>query len=277
MLWYQQSVTGQLTISPYQIYTDRYTPRHVYGFNNGVRGDQHLGPKVIENYNNWAENLTPQLAARNVGVRLISSWRWTLGILPLLSVALTWCLLPDVRKGKNWWVVWSALIGLHVAHIPYWFTGIMDWHYVFETAPLWLLVAAAAFRGIVQIPGLRWWTFGLIALSMSVNLWTCEPLWFARVDVGVSELLLPRLRYAQFRQQIEQYRRGRDILVLVIPDPADRSMDYVTNPANLSGPVLVGRWRGESLTEIRAAFPARTLIQYDAHSRQFSAIESSRP
>ena len=44
-----------------------YTPRHIYGFNNVEMGRiRHGGPKVIENYDHWAENLTPGLAVKNV-------------------------------------------------------------------------------------------------------------------------------------------------------------------------------------------------------------------
>ena len=53
-------------VSPYQLYTDIYTPRHVYGFNNVVRGEQRLGPRVLDNYDRWAKNLTPRLAVKNV-------------------------------------------------------------------------------------------------------------------------------------------------------------------------------------------------------------------
>ncbi|MFG0335977.1 MAG: ArnT family glycosyltransferase, partial [Maioricimonas sp. JB049] len=66
---YSKAITGSALVTPYQLYTDVYTPRHVYGFNNVVRGEQKLGPKVLENYDRWAENLTPRLAAENVAVR----------------------------------------------------------------------------------------------------------------------------------------------------------------------------------------------------------------
>ncbi|HAW30053.1 MAG TPA: hypothetical protein DCY03_18335, partial [Planctomycetaceae bacterium] len=66
LFFYNQSITDSGWKMPYQLYTDLYTPRHVYGFDNVVRGEQKLGPKVLENYDKWAENLTPALAAQNV-------------------------------------------------------------------------------------------------------------------------------------------------------------------------------------------------------------------
>jgi hypothetical protein len=269
LCWYNQAVMGSATQSPYQFYTDRYTPRHVYGFNNVIRGEQHLGPKVIDNYDRWAENLTPQLAARNEWVRLISSWRWTWGILPLCGVVLAWLLCPEVRRGSQQWLVWGGIAGLHVAHVPYWFTGIMDWHYVFETAPLWLLLAGHTVHGLGSRPGLTLWLACGVALSIGVNQMTVPPLWPAPVDVAIAELRYPREKYAQFRAEIDRRRGAQEVLVLVTVDPADRSMDYVTNPGKLKGPVLVGRWRNEPVEEIRAAFPHRLLLHFDAKRGRF--------
>ena len=80
---YDRAITGNGFVSPYQLYTDTYTPRHVYGFNNVLRGEQRLGPKVLDKYDRWAENLTPRLAVENVAARAAASARWTLGTVPL--------------------------------------------------------------------------------------------------------------------------------------------------------------------------------------------------
>ena len=84
LFFYDRAITGSGFLTPYQLYTDIYTPRHVYGFNNVVRGEQRLGPKVLDNYDHWAENLTPRLAVENVersgpSRRLAGRWdrcRW---------------------------------------------------------------------------------------------------------------------------------------------------------------------------------------------------------
>ena len=74
MLVYHQSVTGSWKTSPYQLYTDIYTPRHVYGFNNVLRGEQLVGPKVIEAYDRWGEKPHPGTGcderARIAGLRV---------------------------------------------------------------------------------------------------------------------------------------------------------------------------------------------------------------
>src|SRR5690606_37132164 len=96
---FNRAITGDGWLTPYQQYTDVYTPRHVFGFNNVVRGEQHLGPKVLENYDEWAQNLTPALAARNVGRRIMFSMIWTLGIVPLTLAGLVFLLTVDCWNG----------------------------------------------------------------------------------------------------------------------------------------------------------------------------------
>ncbi|MCA9081531.1 MAG: glycosyltransferase family 39 protein [Planctomycetaceae bacterium] len=275
MLLFQQSITGSVKVSPYQLYTDRYTPRHVYGFYNVQRGEQRLGSQVLDHYDRWAENLDAGLAVRNIATRGVNSARWTLGTIPVLAALLVWMAAgwPMLLRPGGWGIVGTAIISLHVVHIPYWFSGIMGWHYVFESAPLLLLLVAQAVKMTVQATGQRLWIGGLLALSVAVNLWTLPPIWPGRVDVGIAELRFPREQYAAFRQTIDQARRGRTALVLVRIDPADRSMDYVTNPADLQGPVLVGRWRDESLDDIRAAFPDRLLLTYDAATREWNRVD----
>src|SRR5690606_28082816 len=120
--------------TPYQLYTDIYTPRHVYGFDNVVRGEQRLGPKVIESYDKWTKNLTPALAVVNVRNRLLASWRWTLGVVPLAATAAVVLLLSlRGRLDRRWLLIAAAIISLHAVHVPYWYDGIMHYHYVFES------------------------------------------------------------------------------------------------------------------------------------------------
>ncbi|MEW4487342.1 hypothetical protein AB1L42_04630 [Thalassoglobus sp. JC818] len=279
VLTQNQQITGSLWTSPYQLYTDIYTPRHVYGFNNVVRGEQALGPKVLENYDQWAENLTPQLALKNVFTRIQNSWRWTLGIIPILASLIIFLL--TMRSGdRRWWLIFLAVVSLHVAHIPYWFSGIFGWHYVFETAALWILIVAETTRRLWSNRSLSshrlvcicWMMF--LGTSILVNLVTIKPVWPATLDRGVAEVRYPRELYAEFRQQIEVFRDESPAIVFIIPDESDRSMDYVTNPPSLDGPVLVARIRdaaeAESLTSL---FPERVPILFDARTRSFEMIE----
>ncbi len=269
------AITGSAFKTPYQVYTETYTPRHVYGFNNVERGEQNLGPKVIDNYDRWAKNLTPELALANVQTRILNSWRWTLGVVPLLAAGLVFLL--TLRAGDHrWGLIGLAVLSLHLAHIPYWFDGIMGWHYVFETAPLWLLIFAEVTRRLFvqwNVSG-RWMMkrcWGLfIAVAVSTNLWTIEPVWPARLDRGVAELKFPRQLYQSFYDQIETLRNGKNVVVFVVPDEADRSMDFVTNSAQLDGPVLVARLKDRNqLSEVAALFPERFVLHFDAKTRQF--------
>ncbi len=276
MLWYNQQITDDWRVTPYSLYTETYTPRHVYGFNNVVRGEQSLGPKVLDNYDRWAENLTPSLAVKNVGERLLRGGDWTLGVVPILLGVLGLFFGP--RLDVRWWLIITSIISLHAVHVPYWFAGIMGWHYVFETAPLWLLLTSEGFRrwseyGQRRGPrGLRWCIAGVMLTALAVNLVTVPPLWPAQLAVGVNEIAFARERYFAFEQQVKELRGGRPAVVLIIPDPADRSMDYVTNHAGLDAEVLRVRWSEAtiSLDEIQNLFPGRRLLLFDAARHEFS-------
>ncbi len=272
MLAFNHAITGRALYSPYELYTQTYTPRHVYGFDNRVRGERHLGPRVIAHYDEWAENLTPQLAARNVHARLLASWKWTLGMVPLILGAVVFFGLT-VRSDRRWWLVPLSILSLHAVHVPYWFVGIMEWHYVFETCPLWLLMFAGATTALFRV----WHSSGrilmpaawcaLIGAAIAVNYVAVEPLWSAsRVSLAAGEVMFPRLRYYMFDRLVEQSVTQRPALVLIEGDPADRSIDLVRNDPDLSSDVLFSRFRpGETNVDaVRRAFPDRALYYHKA-------------
>lgn len=272
------AITGAVTKTPYSIYNDIYTPRHVYGFNNAVRGDRPSGPLVSDRYDRWAANLTPDLAVENARQRFVQSWRWTLGVLPLLLVSIIY--LFTMRTGDwRWRLIGASILSLHIVHIPYWFSGIMGWHYVFETAPLWLLIFAEVSRRLFvswQVAG-RWmmkycWLL-FIGTAISVNLLTFEPVWPARLEKGAVEIKYPRQLYSNFRRQIEEFRAGQPVIVFVVPDRDDISMDYVTNFPDWQQDVLVARVADRSAIEQQAAlFPKRKVIVFDAKKRIFDEL-----
>ena len=276
-----RSITGSVFETPYQQYTDIYTPRHVYGFNNVVRGEEKLGPKVLDEYDRWAENLTPKLAARNVWTRTVQSLRWTWGIVPLLlcgGVAVCLGCSVDAR----WGLAIASMGSLHLAHVPYWFTGIMGWHYVLESSVWWILLAAAGcvwmcrYWDSVDQRRMQVWLAGLMLTAWGVNLVVVEPLWPGRLPEGVMEVSFARRRYAEFRQRIDELRDGQPAIVFVIPDPSDRSMDYVTNQAGLDGPVLRARLKDPGrLPEVVDLFPDRAVIVFDAKAGTFGKIRSA--
>jgi len=275
LAYYDHALTGRVLVTPYQLYTDTYTPRHVYGFNNVVRGQRRLGPRVLENYDRWAENLTPSLAVRNVRNRLLASWQWTVGVVPLLLTTVFVCVgLRGVSSG--WWLLVGALLGVHAVYFPYWYDGILHWHYVFETGLLWTLLlavatarAVAAWRrqGRTRMP--VWWGL-VLAAAVAVNWVSLPPVWAtSRLRAGIEEFAFPRLRYEAFRELVEREVTERPALVLVEPDPADRHMDFVVNDPDLSGPVLFGRFRPQpdrplpaQLADVLKAFPGRTVYLF---------------
>lgn len=320
-----QEVTGDWRTSPYQQYTEIYTPRHVFGFDNVVRGERRLGPKVLEEYDRWAENLTPALAVRNVFHRIVASGQWTLGLVPLLMSGVVFCGLTR-HEDARWKWIGLSILSLHAVHVPYWFDGIMHWHYVFETAPLLLLLTAGATctllrawrdegRSMLSV----WWLgllmmalatayvsgdfFVLFSLTAAAALATAAaasmgppnrrpdrrlaagltvlaaafggamwfspaPLWpLARLDAAISEIGFSRMKYAAFRDRTRRAAHGRAALVLVVPDAADRHIDYVTNDDGLDARVLIGRYpKDGDVASVARAFPERAMLVFDAAS-----------
>lgn len=279
LLAYNAAITGDPWLSPYQLYTRTYTPRHVYGFYNVTRGEQHLGPKVLDNYDRWAEELTPALAVHNVQRRLIASMRWTLGIVPVAAAALVLLASRSVRS-RGVGLIAAAIASLHAVHVPYWFEGIMGWHYVFESAPLWLILVGEATRRLCAAwrqsghSMMCWWWGGVLATAVCVNLVPAEPLWRGRLAAGIDEVSFSRRRYAAFFETANALARRRPIVVFVEPDPADRHIDYVVNEPSLSGPVLIARHRPDrlELDRARRLFPDREAYLFRAATREWQRV-----
>lgn len=280
MGWYDKSVTGSVWTTPYQLYTDLYTPRHVYGFNNVQRGERRLGPHVLENYDRWAENLTPRLAVRNERNRLIASSQWTLGIVPLLMGGIVFLvLLPG--QPPRWRLITAAVLLLHLAYVPYWFDGIMHWHYVFESGPLLLLMFAGASGWLVtgwRRRGRRlmplWWGTVVVA-AMVTDYTACDSVWpISRLRAGVDEVAFSRLKYAAFRKQVDRYVTERPALVVIDPDPTDRHIDYVVNRPDLNADILYGRMPRDTreLARIPRLFPRRTCYIYHVARHRFERM-----
>jgi hypothetical protein len=279
MLAYNASITGSAWVSPYQLYTDTYTPRHVYGFHNVTRGEQHLGPKVLENYDVWAEELTPALAVRNIGRRISASFRWTLGIVPI-TAALLILLLSRSTWTRGVVLVAASIVSLHVVHIPYWFEGIMGWHYVFESAPLLLLLVGVATASLFETwnrTGHRamcaWWG-GMLLTAVAVNLVSVPLLWPGRIEVAISEVAFPRHKYDRFFSAARDFSEGRPTIVFVEADSADRHIDYVVNDPALDGQIIIARYQPErvNLEEARALFPDRQALLYRAATGQWRKL-----
>jgi len=279
-LGYNTSITGSFATSPYQLYTDIYTPRHVYGFNNGTRGEQRGGPKVIAAYDQWAENLTPELAAQNVFVRIICSCQWIWDLLPLGMIALI-AALNFRRMESPLQLTMAGIISLHAVHIPYWYAGIMGWHYVFETLILWTLLSG----GIIDRLLSQWrnmarpfravWLSGLIALTMAANLVTLPGIWTSKLQRGAATIRFSREKHGLFQRWVAQETAGRPALVLVGPHRDEGHVEYVNNDPGLTGRLLVGRSiPGQTdLDQIARDFPNRDVYVCDPDRHQLRIIK----
>ncbi|MCR9230174.1 MAG: hypothetical protein NXI29_04095 [bacterium] len=277
---YNQSITGSGWKMPYQLYTDIYTPRHVYGFNNVIRGEQKLGPKVLDNYDKWAENLTPALAVQNIQNRFLASLQWTLGIIPLALAALVF-VLTEWKQWSRWWLVFASIISLHVVHIPYWYDGIMHWHYVFETGPLWALIFARATQTLFRIwqqierPLMSVLWLAMMLAAFLTNLTVLPPLWgVSKLEIIVSNVAFSRLKHFQFQQMLNHHPQiKRPALMLIAHDPHDRHIDYVINSPDLKQQeILTGRYLPDQYppARVQQIFPQRSLYLFDAKQNRLS-------
>ncbi len=288
------AITGRAFKSPYSLYTELFTPRHMYGFNNVERAQPLLTERVLEHYDQWAENLTLTLAAKNVGMRTLASSVWTLGLVALVvSVSVFGAVhVTRWRRGSaesgRWLLILSAILSLHVAHVPYWYDGIMHWHYVFESAPLLCLIAAESasllcdwFRRNERQWMTVWWG-AVLTVSVMINQIELPPFWpTARVQAGLSELAFAKLKHADFRNAIARGVREHPALVLVKHDPSDRHIDYVLNSPTLAGPVLIGRLPAAGMNETEtlrlaaSAFPERTIYVLDIPQRSLNIVRAA--
>ncbi|MFM7057980.1 MAG: hypothetical protein ACKO2P_13760 [Planctomycetota bacterium] len=244
-------ITGHWNESPYQLYTETWTPRHRFGFQNAVQPPQ--PGNVLARYDAWAENLTLRRALQNVQDRLVASSQWTLGLAALLTLipaagTALLCRQPTAERTQLRLIA-ASVFSLHLVHVPYWYDGILHWHYVFETAPLLLLLATAGLeewqRGLQSVCGARLAHRWLIALLLSALLpaWLdAEMFWGpSRVSLAVSEQAWSRSRMEVFQRTVRVISAGQPCLILVDERSGDQQLSYIVNPPDYSGAVLVAR------------------------------------
>lgn len=280
---YNVSVTGNWRTSPYQLYTDIYTPRHVYGLNNVVRGEQHPGPKVLEEYDRWAENLTPSMANQNSLNRLVITALWTLGVPLLLMTAVLSLPLLWTRQ-SGWLCIAWAIISMHAIHWPYWYVGIMGWHYVFETAPLWCLLVGHVTTQLVEYgrqqgrPALKFAWYGLFPLSYLGMYVTVPDMWEARWQRGRESIAFPREQHATFREWVESNVDEGPALVLIDMTASNPHLDLVINHAGLRDRIWYGRYRPDitDLDNVQAAFANRAIYLVQPETRNITRLPPAR-
>lgn len=276
------AITGSWMKSAYQFYTDTWTPRHRYGFDNANIDPALPESKVLKAYDDWAENLTLAKAASNVARRVVYSLRWTLGVAALMFctiAALPTCL--DIRDPRPLLLLCSVL-SLHAVHIPYWYDGIMHWHYVFETAPLLIMLATHGLNLAYQILrshlGRRWttiWLTSLIFTSLSANWIDADTFWgISRVTVAFREQAFSRIRFEHFRRLTTSDQIQHPALVLVDEGSSNPQLSYIINPPDLSGDVIVCRLPEDPavIDELTKAFPSHRLYRFNPETFELTAL-----
>lgn len=271
--------TGSVFGSAYQSYTDTFTPKHRFGFNNAVGTAEPEGPDALRAYNDWASNLTPASAVQNVWGRLKASVQWSLASIPILFgicmalPLLVWSTSSGQVKTVCYFrlMAWS-IVTLHLVHVPYWFDGILHWHYVFETAPLLLIVtavglcsAASVLRKQVGRIGVAW----VVALALAglVPGWIQLPMFqnVSRISAAISEQAYSRTRMQFFRQLLSTSDLKRPALVLVDESGTDPQLSYIINPPDYKAEILTCRRPSSEaeILELQQAFVDRTLYIFN--------------
>jgi hypothetical protein len=268
---YNAALTGNPFESPYGLYTRTYTPSHCYGFHNVTRGKAHIGPKIVQNYDQWAEELTLPRAFRLLLQRADASSSWSIGRLTIAWLAgvvavVIW------RLPTPWRLLAAAIVGLHAAYFPYGFEGIFGLSYVFETIPVLCLLAAGIAVWLVR----EWRTAGRIGrvawlcIFLAINL--SDPL--MHLLRGISEVRFPRQYYADFEQRLAASGVRPPALIGIRANPKDRHRDLVVNSPSLDDSILRARIVNASqVPELMALYPEREVWLFDAESETLAAVK----
>ncbi len=281
------AITGSWLKSAYQLYTDTWTPRHRYGFDNANIDPALPESKVLQAYDKWAENLTIAKAQSNVSDRTIYSLRWTLGL-----AALTFCIIAALAtcldfKDRRPLLLLCSVLTLHAVHIPYWYDGIMHWHYVFETAPLLIMLATFGLRVACRTLQSRLgtglsslWLTSLILASLLPNWVDADTLWGpSRVTTAFREQAFSRVRFEYFRRLTTSEQVRHPGLVLVDERGSNPQLSYIINPPDLSGDIIVCRLPEDAaiVEELARAFPEHHLYLFIPESFDLRPVKRTAP
>jgi len=273
--WQNRALTGDWRLTPYQLYTQLHTPRHAFGFQQAQGLSAGSSRQILTRYNDWAENLNGPLAITRSLQRLRGSLAWSLGIVPLTMTAVFFLLtFPWQLRGMQ--LILMSIVCLHLAHVPYWLSGMLEHHYVLESGPLWILIFA-----VVSTDWLAWsfrngrccfplWWGALLAASLVVNLLPIGPQGKSRLSAGWKTFLQPTAGYRHFERELAQTELKLPALIIVTPGPADLHVQFVRNQPPFDAAVLVAMERPDlySFHELALLFPDRHLYQYDSAARK---------
>ncbi|MCP4170204.1 MAG: glycosyltransferase family 39 protein [Fuerstiella sp.] len=286
---FNYEATGSWNRTAYQEYTDTFTPRHRYGFNNGAARFTDDRSKVLASYDKWATNLTPAVAAENVRNRFVASLQWSLAVFPLLfGLGMTVPLCRSqttplnratVANSTGLRLLFASVLTLHLVHVPYWFDGIMHWHYVFETAPLLLLLAGVGlYAAALQLGDFLprkiavGWVVSLVAVGLLPG-WIAIPVFDgqSKVSGAVHEIAFARTRFEYFNATVESSAIDKPALILIHERDSDPQLSYVINAPDLGGTVLKCRHpkSREEVLDLQAAFPGRSIYTFSPATQLF--------
>ena len=269
---YNAATTGEALLTPYTVYNRIHTPRHVYGFGNGVRGDavrEAMTPpesrRVMAAYDDWATNHTPAAAWANQVERTDASLRLSIGTVPALLVIGLFLTRREVWRTPAGWVA-ASIVSLHLLHVPYWFVGIDGWHYVLESTIAWALLAGLLTADLLAAAAVwlrRGW---LIVLGLSVLLasGSAPPLWVAESALRMARSVEIREQYERASEYAAEQAGDRPAVVGVIANPMVPHYDYIQNGPDLAAPIIWVRIRDTSDWDaVRDAWPGRVRFQLD--------------
>jgi len=245
------AVTGNPLLPPYLQYTETYTPRHRWGFNNGTRAEEQeriaasqgrsafprrdRNVQFVKYDKDWTADLDLPTAVEKSRHRLMGMCWGTLGLGFCAGALLVFVLnLPRCGPGDR--LVLGGIVGLHAIHFPFAFDGIDYVSYVFESVPLLCLVvgrvAAAAGR---NRPWLAVWLAVALGGLAAENVLIKTTGWCANAAIT-------KTYYKAFRQKLdarlaEQGGTG-DVLVFIEPEKDDLHRALVINEPGLQGRIL---------------------------------------
>jgi hypothetical protein len=213
--------------------------------------------------------------------RALASGQWTLGV-PILL-----CLIPAAVAGANATrsgtlvrLLLASVVSLHAAHVPYWFDGILHWHYVFESAPLLVILATfgagsalIALKGRLGARTSMAWLVALFASGLATSWIDVPDLWgLSRVSLAVGEQSFSRVRMAQFQHLIAAPAVTKPCLILVDESAADPQLSFIINPPDLMADALIARMPAsppvsqtdhDAWIALRRTWPDRTVYRFD--------------
>lgn len=265
MLSYNQATTGNWRQSPYQLYTEIYSPSHVFGFNNAVWGAAHRGPKTLLKYDEWAKNLTLELAFKNLYRRLYGCWNWTFGAPWFIATVLLLLGNRSLRQDRGIQLLVAAIVVLHLVHFPYWFAGMMQYHYVLESSLLWVMLTGVVSGCLIdywrktRLPGLIVWGVLAFLLQLAGNNLSTPFAEVSRVESAIGGDRFPRQVRAKFNRWIEANVKTPALVLVRWDDP---HTDYIINDPGLDQPILFGRIQGPNLVglePLEQVFAGRTI------------------